>query len=96
MLRSFHSGIGVISIERSYPLTLGSNIGTTTTALLASMAGSGPTLINAIQVGRAYTLATYSSNKIGYKLSFCTYLNVSRCVFRLTLIVHTALILKIQ
>ena len=27
-------GLGVISVERVYPLTLGSNIGTTTTALL--------------------------------------------------------------
>ncbi|XP_029555211.1 sodium-dependent phosphate transport protein 2A-like [Salmo trutta] len=31
-------GIGVISIERAYPLTLGSNIGTTPTAILAALA----------------------------------------------------------
>ncbi|KAI4880327.1 hypothetical protein NFI96_022638 [Prochilodus magdalenae] len=37
-------GIGVISIERAYPLTLGSNIGTTTTAILAAMASPGETL----------------------------------------------------
>uniref|UniRef100_A0A671QMH8 Solute carrier family 34 member 2a n=1 Tax=Sinocyclocheilus anshuiensis TaxID=1608454 RepID=A0A671QMH8_9TELE len=30
-------GIGVIKIERAYPLSLGSNIGTTTTAILAAM-----------------------------------------------------------
>lgn len=37
-------------MERSYPLTLGSNIGTTTTALLAAMAGEGTGLVYAIQV----------------------------------------------
>lgn len=31
-------GIGVISLDRMYPLTLGSNIGTTTTAVLAALA----------------------------------------------------------
>uniref|UniRef100_A0A8C1XVQ6 Sodium-dependent phosphate transport protein 2A n=1 Tax=Cyprinus carpio TaxID=7962 RepID=A0A8C1XVQ6_CYPCA len=31
-------GIGVISLNRAYPLTLGSNIGTTTTAILAALA----------------------------------------------------------
>ena len=31
-------GVGLITVERVYPLTLGSNLGTTTTALLAAMA----------------------------------------------------------
>ena len=43
-------GIGVISIERAYPLSLGANIGTTTTAILAAMASPGETLGNALQV----------------------------------------------
>ena len=46
----FSVGIGVISIERAYPLSLGSNIGTTTTAILAAMASPGDTLGNALQV----------------------------------------------
>lgn len=33
--------MGIITVERAYPLTLGSNIGTTTTALLAAMAAKG-------------------------------------------------------
>lgn len=33
-------GVGVIKLDRMYPLTLGSNIGTTTTAMLAALAGS--------------------------------------------------------
>lgn len=47
---SFLSGIGVISLERAYPLTLGSNIGTTTTSILAAMASPGETLENSLQV----------------------------------------------
>lgn len=44
------SGIGVISLERAYPLTLGANIGTTATALLAALASPGNKLAAAIQV----------------------------------------------
>ncbi|XP_072476504.1 sodium-dependent phosphate transport protein 2B-like isoform X2 [Notamacropus eugenii] len=43
-------GIGVISLERAYPLTLGSNIGTTTTAILAALASSGNTLQSSLQI----------------------------------------------
>ncbi|XP_018611884.2 sodium-dependent phosphate transport protein 2A [Scleropages formosus] len=43
-------GIGVISIERAYPLTLGSNIGTTTTAILAALASPGDKLASAFQI----------------------------------------------
>ncbi len=35
------AGAGLISLERAYPLTLGSNIGTTTTSLIASIAAGG-------------------------------------------------------
>uniref|UniRef100_A0A8C4T853 Solute carrier family 34 member 3 n=1 Tax=Erpetoichthys calabaricus TaxID=27687 RepID=A0A8C4T853_ERPCA len=38
-------GIGVISLERVYPLCLGSNIGTTTTAMLAALASPADKLI---------------------------------------------------
>lgn len=43
-------GLGVISLDRVYPLTLGANIGTTTTALLASMAAEGKSLHPSLQV----------------------------------------------
>ncbi|XP_010893545.2 sodium-dependent phosphate transport protein 2A isoform X1 [Esox lucius] len=43
-------GIGVISLERAYPLTLGSNIGTTTTAILAALASPGDKLAAAFQL----------------------------------------------
>lgn len=40
----------MISLERVYPLLLGSNIGTTTTALLAALASPSNMLLSAIQV----------------------------------------------
>ncbi|XP_032431602.1 sodium-dependent phosphate transport protein 2A-like [Xiphophorus hellerii] len=43
-------GVGVISIERAYPLTLGSNLGTTGTALLAALASRADKLAAATQV----------------------------------------------
>ncbi|XP_059115073.1 sodium-dependent phosphate transport protein 2C [Peromyscus eremicus] len=43
-------GVGVINLERAYPLFLGSNIGTTTTALLAALASPPDTLLIAVQV----------------------------------------------
>ncbi|KAJ8271182.1 hypothetical protein COCON_G00100410 [Conger conger] len=49
-------GIGVISIERAYPLSLGSNIGTTTTAVLAAMASPGDTLANSLQIAMVHFL----------------------------------------
>ncbi|XP_074206316.1 sodium-dependent phosphate transport protein 2A isoform X2 [Camelus bactrianus] len=42
-------GLGVISIERAYPLTLGSNLGTTTTAILAALASPREKLSSAFQ-----------------------------------------------
>ncbi|XP_055015153.1 sodium-dependent phosphate transport protein 2A isoform X2 [Boleophthalmus pectinirostris] len=43
-------GVGVIGLERAYPLTLGSNIGTTATALLAALASPGNRLAAALQI----------------------------------------------
>ena len=43
-------GVGVIKLERMYPLTLGSNIGTTTTGILAALASDGEKLRNTLQL----------------------------------------------
>ncbi|XP_061089390.1 sodium-dependent phosphate transport protein 2A-like [Conger conger] len=43
-------GLGMISLQRAYPLTLGSNIGTTTTAILAALASPGDRLAAAFQI----------------------------------------------
>ncbi|XP_052805215.1 sodium-dependent phosphate transport protein 2A-like [Mya arenaria] len=49
-------GIGMIKLERMYPLTLGSNIGTTGTGLLAAMAATGPQLPIALQIALCHLL----------------------------------------
>lgn len=47
----------MISLERAYPLTLGSNIGTTTTAILAALASPGDKLASSFQVQSAQGMA---------------------------------------
>ena len=49
-------GLGVISVERMYPLTLGSNLGTTTTALLAAFAADGNRLKPSVQIALVHLL----------------------------------------
>merc|ERR1711963_489840 len=44
------AGAGLISLERAYPLTLGSNLGTTTTSILASFAAGGDNMKAALQI----------------------------------------------
>ncbi|XP_047430686.1 sodium-dependent phosphate transport protein 2B-like isoform X2 [Mugil cephalus] len=63
-------GIGVISIERAYPLSLGSNIGTTTTAILAAMASPGDTLANALQIALVHFLFNISGILLWYPVPF--------------------------
>ncbi|XP_067355391.1 sodium-dependent phosphate transport protein 2B-like [Channa argus] len=63
-------GIGVISIERAYPLCLGSNIGTTTTAILAAMASPGDTLANALQIALVHFLFNISGIILWYPIPF--------------------------
>ncbi|XP_077333810.1 sodium-dependent phosphate transport protein 2B isoform X2 [Lithobates pipiens] len=63
-------GIGVISIERAYPLTLGSNIGTTTTALLAALASPGETLYNSVQIALCHFFFNISGILLFYPIPF--------------------------
>uniref|UniRef100_H3CNG4 Sodium-dependent phosphate transport protein 2B n=1 Tax=Tetraodon nigroviridis TaxID=99883 RepID=H3CNG4_TETNG len=63
-------GIGVISLERAYPLTLGSNIGTTTTSILAAMASPGETLANSLQIALCHFFFNIFGIVIWYPLPF--------------------------
>ncbi|XP_036620957.1 sodium-dependent phosphate transport protein 2B-like [Trichosurus vulpecula] len=63
-------GIGVISLERAYPLTLGSNIGTTTTAILAALASPGNTLKNSLQIALCHFFFNMSGVILWYPLPF--------------------------
>lgn len=61
-------GLGVIHIERMYPLTLGSNIGTTATGLLAAMATSGNRFRAALQIGLCHFLFNVSGILLFYPI----------------------------
>ncbi|KAM7410425.1 hypothetical protein PAMA_001728 [Pampus argenteus] len=63
-------GIGVISLERAYPLTLGSNIGTTTTAILAAMASPGETLSNSLQIALCHFFFNIMGILLWYPIPF--------------------------
>ncbi|XP_074085779.1 sodium-dependent phosphate transport protein 2B-like [Macrotis lagotis] len=63
-------GIGVISLERAYPLTLGSNIGTTTTAILAALASPGNTLQNSLQIALCHFFFNISGILLWYPIPF--------------------------
>ncbi|XP_004706418.1 sodium-dependent phosphate transport protein 2B [Echinops telfairi] len=63
-------GIGVITIERAYPLTLGSNIGTTTTAILAALASPGSTLKSSLQIALCHFFFNISGILLWYPIPF--------------------------
>ncbi|XP_062991307.1 sodium-dependent phosphate transport protein 2B [Elgaria multicarinata webbii] len=63
-------GIGVISIERAYPLTLGSNIGTTTTAILAALASPGSRLKYSLQIALCHFFFNISGILLWYPIPF--------------------------
>uniref|UniRef100_A0A4W4HM25 Solute carrier family 34 member 2a n=1 Tax=Electrophorus electricus TaxID=8005 RepID=A0A4W4HM25_ELEEL len=63
-------GIGVISIERAYPLSVGSNIGTTSTAVLAALASPGDTLTNSLQIALVHLFFNVSGIVLWYIVPF--------------------------
>ncbi|KAK7068887.1 hypothetical protein SK128_026550 [Halocaridina rubra] len=63
-------GLGVISVERVYPLTLGSNLGTTTTALLAALASDSSRLQPAIQIALIHLFFNISGLLLWYPIPF--------------------------
>ena len=66
-------GLGVISIDRMYPLTLGSNIGTTTTAMLAALASDSDARTTTIQIAvRSLALGPVSLNGLLLSRVFAT------------------------
>jgi sodium-dependent phosphate cotransporter len=60
------AGAGVITLEQAFPITLGANVGTTITALLASLAVSGPNAIFGIQIALIHLLFNISGTVIIY------------------------------
>ncbi|XP_041465682.1 sodium-dependent phosphate transport protein 2B-like [Lytechinus variegatus] len=63
-------GIGVITLERMYPLTLGSNIGTTATGIIAALPNEGKDLANAMQVALSHFFFNIFGILIWYPIPF--------------------------
>lgn len=63
-------GLGVISLDRMYPLTLGSNIGTTCTAVLAALAATGDKRSVTIQVAISHLLFNIFGILVFYPVPF--------------------------
>nr|XP_023395885.1 sodium-dependent phosphate transport protein 2B-like isoform X1 [Loxodonta africana] len=61
-------GIGVITLERAYPLTLGSNIGTTTTSILAALASPGNTMKSSLQIALCHFFFNVSGILLWYPI----------------------------
>jgi sodium-dependent phosphate cotransporter len=60
-------GVGVITIERMYPLTLGANIGTTITGILAALASKG-NLSHGLQIAMCHLFFNLSGILIWYPI----------------------------
>ena len=63
-------GLGMITVERLYPLTLGSNIGTTITGILASLSGPPETFQSSLQIALCHTLFNVSGILIWFPVPF--------------------------
>jgi sodium-dependent phosphate cotransporter len=63
-------GLGVLTVERVYPLTLGSNIGTTTTAILAAMAVEGESFKISMQIALCHLLFNVTGILLFYPIPF--------------------------
>uniref|UniRef100_A0A914VW69 Sodium-dependent phosphate transport protein 2B n=1 Tax=Plectus sambesii TaxID=2011161 RepID=A0A914VW69_9BILA len=74
-------GIGVLSIERMYPLTLGSNIGTTFTSLLAALAADSSMLQKTLQISLCHLFFNLFGILIYYPIPFMRKLPIGAAKF---------------
>lgn len=76
-------GMGIIRLEQMYPLTLGANLGTTTTALMASMVSEK---VEALQIALCHLFFNVSGILIWYPIPFMRKvpLNVAKALGKMT------------
>jgi len=60
------AGAGMITIQQAFPITVGANIGTTVTALLASLAVSGPNAEAGVHIALVHLLFNLSGTALVY------------------------------
>ncbi|PCJ41031.1 MAG: sodium:phosphate symporter [Alphaproteobacteria bacterium] len=64
------AGAGIFKLKQIYPFTLGANIGTTITALLAATAISGPAAILALQIALVHFIYNTTAVALIYSIKF--------------------------
>ncbi|XP_075749311.1 sodium-dependent phosphate transport protein 2B [Rhipicephalus microplus] len=64
------AALGMLDLDRVYPLTLGSNVGTTATGLVAALAGSPITREHALQIALCHTFFNVIGILLFYPLPF--------------------------
>lgn len=64
------AGSGLVSLRQVYPFTLGGNLGTTITALLAALAIKGPSAILAMQIALVHFFFNFFAIAIIYTIPF--------------------------
>jgi sodium-dependent phosphate cotransporter len=60
------AGAGVLTLPQAFPVTLGANIGTTVTALLAAMAATGPNAAAGLTIALVHLLFNLSGTVLIY------------------------------
>jgi solute carrier family 34 (sodium-dependent phosphate cotransporter) len=74
-------GVGVISIERMYPLALGSNLGTTATSVLAALASPADTFHDSLQTALIHLFFNLSGVILWYPVPFLRQFPISAAKF---------------
>jgi len=79
------AGTGLVSLERAYPMTLGSNIGTTTTSLLASFAAGGSHFTEAVQIALVHLFFNIAGIMLFYPIPALRFpIPMARCLGNVT------------
>jgi sodium-dependent phosphate cotransporter len=65
------AGTGIVKLEQAFPIILGANVGTTVTALIASMGAPSQTFHLAVQISLVHLLFNLSGILLIYPVRFC-------------------------
>ena len=63
------AGAGLVTLRQAFPVTLGANLGTTVTALLATLAVSGPNAAAGVTIALVHTLFNLTGTAIIYPVN---------------------------
>jgi sodium-dependent phosphate cotransporter len=62
------AGAGLLALPQAFPITIGANIGTTVTALLAALGGTGPNARAGVTIALVHLLFNISGTLLVYPI----------------------------